>query len=274
MISLSANPIVPWPMVVLGMAAVTALTVWAYLPKIREVGGRWPWIALSVRIAAIFVCFFAAGRPSVLWLEKKKQKSVVLVLLDTSTSMTITDEIKGQSRIETAKLALEQVREAAKKLSDKLEVKFFGFDSTLKDLPVDSKNIVAEGKETALGSMLLEAVKRQQGQRIATVVAIADGASNSGLPPLSAADRLKAQQIPVLSIGFGSETASSGSKDIAVKTIEAGPTVFVKNELRVRGTLGVRGFANQDLEVELYIDDNPKPAAKKTVRPKRAKSSF
>lgn len=271
MISVSANPIVSWPLFVIGALAVIAATVWAYLPRIKESGGKWPYIALVVRILAVLTCLLGAARPSVLWLEKKKQKSEVVVLIDTSTSMTITDEIRGQSRFAMAKKTLEAIGEASKKFANKFEVKYYGFDSALKDIAPDAKDLAPSGKETALGSMILEAVKRQQGKRVATMIVIGDGASNSGAPPLTAADRLKAQQVPVVAVGFGSETASSNSKDIAARTIEAGPTVFVKNELRVRGTLGVRGFANQDLDVELYIDDDPKPAAVKRVRAEEGK---
>ena len=52
-------------------------------------------------------------------------------------------------------------------------------------------------------------------------------------------------------VGFGSETAGAKSKDIAIRSFTAGPTVFVKNQLQVRGTLLARGFPNQMAEVKL-----------------------
>ncbi len=46
-----------------------------------------------------------------------------------------------------------------------------------------------------------------------------------------------------------------------LREIIAGPTVFVKNNLEVSGTLVARGFANQTLDVELFVEDIPVPVA-------------
>jgi hypothetical protein len=270
MISFSANPIFPWPVVAIAALVVIALTVWAYLPRVKASPGFKSKLALGLRLAAVLVCFFAMARPSVLFLEKKKQKSTVVVLADRSSSMSITDEVRGQSRWSLVRKRLEETRRTAKNMKDKLDFQFYTFDSALKDLNFDDDK-PPEGRRTELGSMLLEAVKRRAGSRIATVIVYSDGASNSGIPPLTAAERLKSEQIPVVTVGFGSETAGASSRDIAVKTIEAGPTVFVKNELKVRGVISARGFANQDLEVEMYVDDGIKPVATAKVRAEEGK---
>ena len=36
----------------------------------------------------------------------------------------------------------------------------------------------------------------------------------------------------------------------------------MKNQLEVRGTLVARGFANQELDVELYVEGQATPVAK------------
>ena len=46
------------------------------------------------------------------------------------------------------------------------------------------------------------------------------------------------------------------------------PTVFVKNQVEVRGSVIAHGYANQDLNVELYVENEPTPVAKTTVRVK------
>ncbi len=67
-----------------------------------------------------------------------------------------------------------------------------------------------------------------------------------------------------MTVGLGTEKAASGSRDIAVRDIATGLTVFVKNQMEVRGTLMARGFANKPIEVELLIDGQS--AAKTQVR--------
>ena len=106
---------------------------------------------------------------------------------------------------------------------------------------------------------MLEVQKRQEqaGPRTARIIMFSDFASNTGINPLVAARQLKAKGVPVVTVGLGTENAGAGSRDVMLRDIVAGPTVFVKNQLEVKGTLVARGFANQTLDVELYVEDNP-----------------
>ena len=48
----------------------------------------------------------------------------------------------------------------------------------------------------------------------------------------------------------------------------------MKNQLEVRGTVVAHGFTNQDLNVELYVEGQPTPVAKTTVKvPEGAESA-
>ena len=89
---------------------------------------------------------------------------------------------------------------------------------------------------------MTESVLRQSGKRIATMFLLSDGANNEGPPPLDAARRLRGQQVPVVTVGFGSEAAGAGSRDIAMRELITSPTVFVKNKLQVRGSLSRPGL--------------------------------
>jgi len=254
-ISVSLNPIGPWPVLVGAAVAVLFLTLWAYMRKLRGSSGGWRWVALGLRLLALLLCLLAALRPSVILQEKKRQVASLVFLLDSSTSMLLGDEVRGQTRWAVARKALEQALETAKSLGPNLEVKTYQFDANLREAKFDEKTD-PEGRETDLGPAMLEAEKReaQNNKRIARMVIISDFASNNGLNPLVAARRLRDQQIPAVTVGLGTEKAGSGSKDIAIRDIAAGPTVFVKNQLEVRGTLMARGFAGQPIEVELLVE--------------------
>ena len=267
MVSLSVNPVGSWWLVAAFAAVVTGLTLWAYWRRIKTTRGAWRWFALGLRLAAVLLCAIAALRPSIVFQEKKKQPASLLFLVDDSTSMTITDEVSGQSRWETARKTLDAARETVKSLGDGLTAKYYRFDSALKDDPADAKATPPpEGRETALGQNLIEAQRRESGTRVAAIVVLSDGANNSGLAPLVAASQLRSQQIPVVTVGYGSENVGSQARDIAVRDLVAGPTVFVKNQLQVKGTLVVRGFAKETLAVEMFVDGEEKPVATQTVR--------
>lgn len=262
---LSVRPIWPWPVVVVVSLIVLGLTLWAYRQKFRGTAGRWRYVALALRLVAVLMCFFAALRPSVLLDEKKKQDSTVLFLIDGSGSMKFKDEVGDQTRYAVAQQALAEARKQVEGRSEQLVTKIYRFDNELHDYKPDDPK-AAEGRESALGSALLKAVKDTTGTRITSIVLLSDGASNGGTSPLAAAQQLKAQQIPVLTVGVGSADAGKNSRDLAARDLVAGPTVFVKNRPEIRGVLGTRGFGGQTVEVELSVDGDPRPVDTQTVK--------
>jgi uncharacterized membrane protein len=265
MVSVSFNPVGSWVIVVLAALIVTALTLWAYAIRMKGARGAWRWLALALRLAAVLLCVIAALRPSVIFQEKKKQPTSLLVLLDDSSSMKFTDEIRGQSRWDFANKTVSQAREVMKTLGDGLTAKFYRFDSGLRDLPED-KVAEPDGRQTALGQSLLDAFRREGSTHVASIYVLSDGSNNAGLAPLIAARQLKSQQVPVHTVGFGSENAGSKSRDIAVRELGAIPAVFVKNVLQVRGTVLARGFADQTLEVEMLVEGQDSPVATHRVK--------
>lgn len=266
--SITINPIVPWPVLVVFALLVIGMTLWPYRSRLRSSAGAWRWVAFSLRMVAVLLCLIAALRPSVLWAEKKQQPASLLFLVDESTSMTISDQAGGRRRWDVAREAIAAARRQAKDFDPNIEPKFYRFSSNLSDWPTEGPAAAAPpvGRSTALGTNLIEARKQQSGSRVAAMIVMSDGASNDGLPALSAAERLKREQIPIIAVGIGEETAGAGSRDIAARELIAGPTVFVKNELQARGTLAVRGFPNTTLDVELYVENQPQPVATTRVK--------
>src|SRR3954447_3993489 len=131
--SISVSPNGPWFVVALAALAVTVLTLWAYRQRLRGTSGRWRWVALGLRLAAVLLCVLAALRPSVVIQEKKKQASSLVFLVDDSSSMKVNDEMRGHTRWAMALQTLAKARGVAEKLGPNLEVKYYRFDSGLRD---------------------------------------------------------------------------------------------------------------------------------------------
>jgi hypothetical protein len=270
-ISVSFNPIGgSWIFVIGAVAAVTALTLLAYQRRLKGSTGRWRWIALSLRLMALFLCMLAAMRPSVLFKEKKRQAASIVVLVDQSSSMLLNDEVSGQTRWDVAQQTIPKLKEFAGTLGKELDTRFFGFDSKLNELKESElgKLEKPKGRETALGAAMEEVHKRLQAssRRIAKMVVISDFTSNNGADPLETARRLKEQGVSIVTVGLGTENAAAAHKDVAVRNFATSPTAFVKNALEVKGTLVARGFANRELPVELYVEGQEAPVAKTTVK--------
>src|SRR5262249_29615611 len=152
--------------IVVAALVVMILTVWAYERRLRGTSGLWRFVALGLRLAAVLLCLLAALRPSVVLQEKKKQASSLVFLLDGSTSMKINDEVRGQTRGGMALKSLKQACEVAARIGANLDIKSWLFDGALHEQRPDQPTEF-EGRETGLGSALVEAVKRQSGRRIA-----------------------------------------------------------------------------------------------------------
>ena len=263
--SITFEPIGSWFVVAVFAVTVIGLTIWAYALRLKGTTGSWRWVALGLRLVAVLLCLIAALRPSVIFQEKKKLPAVLVFLVDDSSSMSIGDEGGGKTRWELARKTLADALDAAKKLGDDLGVRSYRFDSTLREDPADDPG-EPKGRGSALGLALLEAYRRESGTRVANVVVLTDGANNAGVSPLIAAKQMRAQQVPIVTVGFGQETAASKSKDIAFRDFVAGPTVYVKNILDVKGTLLARGFAGQTLEVEMFVEGQPNAVAVQKVK--------
>jgi hypothetical protein len=273
-ISVSFSPIGPWPLLVGAALVVLWLTLWAYSLRLKGTSGRWRYVALSLRLLALFLCLLAALRPSVLIKEKKRQGASIVFMLDDSTSMLIGDEVRGRTRWDVAKKTLEDAVKIAKNLSRDLDTRVYRFDSTVTE-PKESEPKEGEkaadepkGRETAIGTAMLEAQKRQStsGKRIARLVMLSDFASNHGINPLEAARRLRVEGVPVITVGLGTENAGAAPRDVSLRDVITSPTVFVKNQVEVRGNLVAHGFANQRLDVELYVEGQATPVAKTQVK--------
>ncbi len=295
--NISFKPIGPWPVVAIAALIVTGLTLWAYRERLKGTRGGWRYVALALRLAAILLCLLAALRPAVLINEKRKENASVVVLVDATESMNITDEVGGQSRWKVARKAVEQARKAITGGKEsQLELKVYQFDRELREeasesaatpkpatddkakaepkpdanpddkkaapapAPVVAKKADTDkptGAETAIGTAMSRVVKELQGTRISRIILTSDGSNNGGGPPLDAAQQLKALQIPVYTVPVGSENAAASSRDIAVRDLVAGPVVFVKNQPEIRGVITARGFANQSLDIELHVEGEP-----------------
>ena len=118
-------------------------------------------MALGLRLLALLLCLLAALRPSVILQEKKRQAASLVFLLDSSTSMTLGDEVRGQTRWAVARQALDQALETAKGLGPNLEVRTYRFDANMREAKLDEKT-EPEGRETDLGPAMLDAEKRER----------------------------------------------------------------------------------------------------------------
>ena len=249
---LAIQSILWWPLIAVGGVALLGLVVWAYRTTMNGQTGRWRWLAFGLRIATLLMALAAALRPSLVFTETKKQSASLILLYDHSRSMLVADAWDGLPRWRAMNQTLGRAKEPLKRLSEILDIREFQFDSRLAE-SVDLQE-PPNGISTALGDVLREALNKYQQGRVAAIVLLSDGANTAGSPPVGVARSLKDLAVPLFTVGFGQDAPVESSRDLAMRTISAGPTIFEKNKLTAVGALDARGFPGSQVSVKLLFD--------------------
>ena len=97
------------------------------------------------------------------------------------------------------------------------------------------------------------------------MILLSDGAQNALYPrdeaPQTPARFMAEQGVPLYTVTFGKAGTSQQRRDVAVTELDVSPTVFVKNELVIRGTVRISGYTNQDVPVQALFETEPGKAA-------------
>ena len=189
-----------------------------------------------LRIAFLGLILALLLRPVVSFTVEGNVRRVLVLLMDSSSSMQIKDTrisdldrkrvgiAKGTSeeqapRIEVAQGAFKNPKlNLLPRLDREFDVAAFTFGQGLVEVSARSAatndqvtadqftwvdRLTATNPATAMGDAMREVLNRKRGQPIAGVVLVTDGANNSGAPPLESAALLRQEGVPVYAYGVG-----------------------------------------------------------------------
>ncbi|MGH7140036.1 MAG: hypothetical protein ACREHD_30215, partial [Pirellulales bacterium] len=218
-----------------------------------------------LRLLAILLIFFAALRPTLVWTKITKQAATLLVLVDRSRSMLVTDMVGKKSRWEVAQSALRDALTKFDDLAKDLEVNFYEIDSEAHAVDYSPGKLelsaAPEGMQTAIGSSLEQVLKAQAGKRLAGVILLSDGAQRAyaphDLPPQIPVRRMADLGYVLYAIPFGQGRGPGQTRDIALEELSVPPVVFVKNEFPVISTVRAEGMEGKTVPENLLIETAP-----------------
>ncbi len=267
----SLQPILSSYWIVAVLAAGLLLALWVG-PTFRRLNVRRRRILLLLRLLVISLVIIVTLRPTHISTESKSQTAVLLVMVDKTLSMQLPAASGTKSRWEAQLQTLRQISPLLKELGKDLEVKVHPYDATLQpdawkagelQLPAEP-----DGRETDIGTSLHEAVEQEAGKRLAGVILMGDGTQTAYQPAVEihdAARELGNRGYPLYTVSYGPAGDAAQSRDVAVENLPEQYTIFVKNELAIRGLLRVRGYVNKEIPVRLEIEDSA--GAKQIVGP-------
>ncbi len=246
---------VPWTALV-PLAFLAAIAgAWFYRQSQAGLTPRDRWVLGAFRVAAIALVATCLARPVLAVSRAIEQRNVVGVMVDDSRSMRIADH-GSAARGDYAHQVFGGPDSALfKALAEKFQLRFFrtsgagGRSEVLGDTPLN-------GSRTHLATALLRAEEELAGAPVAGMVVISDGADNSATAPgatpmLEQLLALRARQIPVYTIGVGSERFA---RDIEVSRVEVPGSVLREASILVEVVIAQRGYAGK--KVPVVVEDS------------------
>jgi uncharacterized membrane protein len=197
-------------------------------------------------LAIILICLF---RPLLVVRAASPQQNFLGVLIDDSRSMQIAD-VNGQPRANYVKAEFgSNTRGVLQALSNRFTVRTFRFSNTATRTTQES-DLTFTGSQSRLGTALSGVRQELAGLPVAGLVMVTDGADTADAALGEALLALKAESLPVFTVGVGQETLS---KDIQVGRVATPKTALKGTTLMVDVVLSQSGFDGQ--KVTLDVED-------------------
>jgi uncharacterized membrane protein len=243
-----------WPSYVTLLLAVGAIAGAYLLYRHSTVPKSWRLGLTGLRASAFLGVLFLFLQPVLRIRSVIPQKNFVAIAYDSSRSMEIRDEPKGQSRMEVQQYLLRPAANPLlKDLSDKFKVRFFRFSKSAERTEA-FENSPRHGEITDLQATLQQVAGELATAPIAGIVLITDGADNHSTDIDATAAQLRARNIPVYTIGVG---GSAFPRDTEVLQVSM-PKRVLKDTL-MEAEVAVRAFGYSGRKSRLLVFERDRP---------------
>jgi len=260
--SFAAEPVWSWPVVALIAVALPTLVLLTYPRRVSHLPEQTRRFLIGMRLAASAILVFAMLRPEIQLTETDTQSAVMLIVADSSRSMTTQDGPGGTTRREALVQTLRDNSERLETIGREIDIRSFDFDTSGRPVSLTDQtgfDPAAEGSQTAIGEVFKLMIRESRGQQVVGLILLTDGAQRTIDPnsadPRTTARELGQLQIPVLPVPYGEAGLTSEALDIAVDDIAVAPVAFVKNTVPVTATVRISGAAGRRFRVQLLVED-------------------
>ena len=229
------------------VAAAIAFTVLGYRSGRGRARDRA--VLAGIRLALLAVLLVCLFRPVLVVKAAVAQQNFLGVLLDDSRSMQIADD-NGQPRSALVREEFgEPARGMLKALSDRFTVRVFRFSSAPARTTQEG-DLTFAGSQTRIGAALSGVRQELAGLPVAGLVMVSDGADTTDTALDETLLGLKAEQLPVFTVGVGRETLP---RDIQVGRVITPKTALKGTTLMVDVVVSQSGFDGE--AVTLDVED-------------------
>lgn len=202
---------------------------------------------IAVKFVAIAVLIFILLEPVISVSKVTPRKSSLLLLVDDSKSMSIKDVQNQTRRTSVAQLLGDaQNPGVMAQLSENFKLQLYKFSSDVSPI-ADSEQLQADGDVTDLSASLSRAAEIAELGAVSGVVLLSDGVDTGEDDPLQTAGILKSQELPVFTVGVGSDNA----KDVELSKVTANHSVIENSVVELSALIKKRNYPKREVELEL-----------------------
>ena len=204
-------------------------------------------VLTGIRVAMLALVLLCLFRPTLIVKAAVPQQNFIGVLLDDSRSMQIADE-GGQPRSAFVRDQFGALDAGLlKALSDRFSVRVFRFSSTA-TRATQGTDLTFAGTQTRVGAALSAARQELAGLPVAGLVMVTDGADTEESSLGESLLALKADGVPVFTIGVGAETLP---RDIQIGRVATPRTALKGSTLMVDVVVTQKGYDGQTVTLDV-----------------------
>ena len=230
------------------LIALFAVTIWAYRSTQGRIRRGFRGFLIFLRAVVLCLLAFCLLKPFLTIYQTNPDDSYLLVMVDRSKSMQITDAIDSTTRLRRANdLLFAEEDGLLEKLDAKFKVRLFAFDTTAKRISSEALTS-AEGESTDIPQALNEALDDLQGIPLSGAVLLTDGADRSGVDIAKFAMQIREQKLPIHTVGIGAE---EGNPDLEIVKVDAPRTAEEDFPVEMWVSLKRKGFNGKKVNVQL-----------------------
>ena len=230
------------------LVALIVATIWSYRTTQGRIQRGFRGFLIFLRAVVLCLLAFCLLKPFLTIYQTNPDDSYLLVMVDQSKSMQITDAADSETRLRRVNdLLFSQEEGLLEKLNAKFKVRFFGFDTTAKRIPSEVLTS-AEGESTDIPQALNEALDDLQGIPLSGAVLLTDGVDRSGIDITKFAMQIREQKLPIHTVGVGSE---EGNPDLEIVKLDVPRTAEEDFPVEIWATVKRKGFNGKKVSLQL-----------------------
>lgn len=246
---------IPGLLIIALIAGLIAATILAYKSARARTNRFFRGFLITLR--ALVLCFlaFCLLKPFLTIYQNNPDDSYLLVMIDQSKSMQITDTEDGTSRLNLTNRLLfgESPEEGSldgligEMHANQFKTRLFGFDNDAIRIPLEIL-AAAEGENTNIPKAINDALDDLQGIPLSGIVLFTDGVDRSGTDITKLAMQVRERKAPIHTVGIGSET---GISDIELVKVDVPRSAEEDYPVDISATVRRTGNAKKEATIQL-----------------------